>query len=75
MGQECARYDSRLAELLAIKKGETYDTTILWNHAKASFALLRGALLCLRGSCAKRRPTTNIRETDLEIEEGLAGLS
>ena len=75
MVEECARYYSRLAELLAIKKGETYNTTISWISAKVSFALLRGALLCLRGSKAKRRLTTNIPETDLEIEKGLAGLS
>ena len=31
--------------------------------------------IIIRGSRAKRRPTTNIRETDLEIEKGLAGLS
>ena len=29
----------------------------------------------LRGPRAKRRPTTNIRETDLEIEKGLASLN
>ena len=50
-------------------------TTISWIRARVSFALLRGALLCLIGSRAKRRPTTSIRETDLEIEKGLAGLS
>ena len=44
MGEECTRYHSRLAELLAIKIGETYNTTILWIHAKVSFALLRRAL-------------------------------
>ena len=31
MAEECRRYHSRLAELLAIKKGEDYDaTTISW---------------------------------------------
>ena len=42
MGEECARYHSRLAELLTIKKGETYNTTISWIRAKVSSALLRG---------------------------------
>ena len=52
-------------ELLAIRKRDTED----------SFVLLRGALLCLGGSRAKRRRTTNIHEIDLEIEKGLTGLS
>ena len=47
---ECARYHARLAELFAIKKGETYSTTVSWIRAKVSFALLRGAFLCLKGS-------------------------
>jgi len=28
MGEECIRYHCRLAELLAVKKGEMYSTTI-----------------------------------------------
>jgi len=68
MGEECARYHARLAELLAIKKGETYSTTVSWIRAKVSFALLRGS----RGN---RKLGTNIHETDFEIERGLAELS
>jgi len=75
MGEECARYHARLAELLAIKKGETYSTMVSWIRAKASFALVRGALLCLRGSRGNRKLATNIHETDFEIERGLTGLS
>ena len=75
IGEECARYHARLAELLAIKKGETYSTMVSRIRAKASFALLRGALLCLRGSRSNRKLATNIHETDFEIERGLAGLS
>ena len=48
MGEERARYHTRLVELLAIKKGETYSTTVSWIRAKVLFALLRGALLCPR---------------------------
>ena len=74
MGEECARYHARLAKLLAIKKGETYSTTVSWILAKVLFALLRGALLCVRGSRGNRKLATNIHETDFEIERGLAGL-
>ena len=50
MAGEYMRYHSRLAELLSTKKGEDYSTTMSWIRAKVSFALLRSALLCLRGS-------------------------
>ena len=50
IGKECLRFHSRLAELVAAKKGESYSTTISWIRARTSFALLRSALVCLRGS-------------------------
>ena len=75
MGEECARYHARLAELLAIKKGETYSTTVSWIRVKVSFALLRGALLCLRGSRGDSKIATNIHKTGFETERGLAELS
>ena len=48
------RYHSRIAELVAIKKGEDYGTIMSWIRARISFALLRYALTCLRGSRAKK---------------------
>ena len=50
MAEECLRYHSRLAELLSAKEQESYVTTISRVRAKVSFAILRSALLCLRGS-------------------------
>ena len=50
MAVKCKRFYSRLAELIAIKKGEEYSTTMSWIRSKVSFALLRSALLCLGGS-------------------------
>ena len=50
MGKEGLNYHSRLAELIAIKKGEDYTKTISWIRARASFALLRSTLICLRGT-------------------------
>ena len=57
MAEECRRYHSRLAELLAIKKGEDYSTTIAWLmiRTKVSFAIFRAALLCFRGSRTLKR--------------------
>ena len=54
MGKESVRYHSRLAELVAIKKGEDYAITMGWIRVRISFALLRSALTCLRGSRARK---------------------
>ena len=68
MGEECRRYHSRLAELLANKKGEAYSKTMTWIRAKISFSILRSALLCLRGSRVLRRVHCNAKDIDLDIE-------
>ena len=60
MADECPRYHSRLAELLSAKKQESYATTISWVRAKVSFAILRSALLCLRGSRNPRRRNLDV---------------
>ena len=68
MADECKRCHSRLAELLSTKKGEDYSTTMSWIRTKVSFALLRSALLCLRGSRCTRRAPLNITDNDFEID-------
>ena len=72
MADECKRYHSRLAELLSTKKEEDYSTTMSWIRTKVSFALLRSALLCLRGSRCTRRAPLNITDNDFEIDKELA---
>ena len=69
IADECLRYHSRLAEPLSAKKQESYATTRV--KAKVSFAILRSALLCLKGP---RRRNLDIKDRDLEIEKGQAGL-
>ena len=54
MGKECLMYHSRLAQLIAIKKGEQYAKTISWIRTRTSFALLRSAFICLRSSRTRR---------------------
>ena len=68
---ECKRFRSRLTELLALKKGDDYATTISWIRAKVSFAILRSALLCLRGTRSKRT-AANISDIDITSESVLA---
>ena len=72
MSDECQHYHSSLAELLAVKKHESYASTIAWIRTRVSFAFLRSALVCLRGSRPWRRTTPNIQETDLELEVSFA---
>ena len=38
------------------------------------FAILRSALICLRGSRTPRRRNLDVKDWDLEIEKGQAGL-
>ena len=54
MVDECVKYHSRLAELIANKKRESYSSAISWIRAKVSFAIVLSAILCLRDSRSKR---------------------
>ena len=67
MADECKRFHSRLAELLALKKGDDYATTISWIRAKVSFAILRSALLCRR-----KRRVVNMSDIDITSETAQA---
>ena len=59
---------------VSAKRQESYATTISWVRAKVSFAILRSALLCLRGSRTRRRRNIDVKHRDLEMEKGQAGL-
>ena len=67
MGKECLMYHNRLAQLIAIKKGEQCAKTISWIRTRTSFALLRSALVCLRGSRTRRVPC-DIKNVDIDVE-------
>ena len=60
----------KISRAIVCKKQESYATTISWVGAKVSFAKLRSALLCLRGSRTKRRRNLDVKDRDLEIEKG-----
>ena len=75
MGPECLRFHSRLAELIANKKGEHYSRTISWIRARTSFALLRSALICLRGSRTIRRRKMDLTNADIDIQNSEAAIS
>ena len=68
MADECVKYHSRLAELIANKKGESYSSVISWIRAKVSFAIARSAILCLRGSRARRQQLDFV---DSDLQENI----
>ena len=72
MSDKCQRYHSRLTELISAKKQENYVTTMAWIRTKVSFAILRTALVCLRGTRSRQGRRANVQRNDLEIDKGLA---
>ena len=50
MGREATVFYRRLADLLATHWGQEYSQTINWLRCCLSFALLRCAIMCIRGS-------------------------
>ena len=67
MADECIKYHSKLAELIANKKGESHSSAIFWIRAKVSFAILRSAILCFRDSRSWRQQLDFV-DSDLQIE-------
>ena len=50
MGHTATTVYQRLAALIAKKKKQDYNKTLLWIRSRLSFALLRAAIMCLRGT-------------------------
>ena len=50
MGREATVFYRHLADLLATHWGQQYSQTITWLRCRLSFALLRCAIMCIRGS-------------------------
>ena len=74
MGKAATVLYKRLATLLAQKWHQPYSTTMGWLRTALSFALLRSAVLCLRGSRTKRSPPVSSNHAlDLMVSEGCLG--
>ena len=50
MGRECSTFYSKLAEMVAEKKGTNKSETTTWLRTGLSFAILRATNICIRGS-------------------------
>ena len=53
MSRECAKFYSRLGELLSSKRNIPKSTVMGWLRAKLSFNPLKSINICIRGSRAK----------------------
>ena len=50
MGREATTFYKRLAYLLSDKQDKAYSLIMGWLRCRLSFAILRSAIMCLRGS-------------------------
>ena len=67
MGIEGAAFYKQLCALLSKKRNEPLAAVTSWVNTKLSFALLRSAILCIRGT-RSRYYKSNIAESDTEID-------
>ena len=67
MADECVKYHSRLAELIANKNGERQSCVISLIRSKVPLAIVRSAILCLKGTRSRRRQLDFV-DSDLQIE-------
>ena len=58
MGREAEHFVSTLFAKLALKRNLPYASIVNWLRSKISFALIRSAILCVRGTRDWRKPST-----------------
>ena len=67
MAPECSIFYKRLSHLIAEKRNEKLSLVSTWVRTKISFALLRSALLCIRGT-RSRYYKTILADTDMDVD-------
>ena len=69
MGRECSTFYSKLAVMVAEKKGTNKSETTTWLRTALSFAILRATNICIRSRGLKRViPTEDIDYTVVNNE-------
>ena len=68
MAPECRMFFKQVASLITDKRKETYSVVSSWIKTKLSFALLRSALLCIRGTRHPFHKPIVTDTTDIEFE-------
>ena len=69
VGPLCARFLKRLAALLCTNDPTSYSSTMAWIRTRVSFALLRHAVMCIRGSRSSHGKPVRVAERDICIAE------
>ena len=67
MGPEATRYHKRIAELLSVKRGESYSEVMNYIRTKLRISLLRSTLVAIRGERGRRRRAPNVPLADLSL--------
>ena len=68
MGPECERLNKRLAELISLKRKQSYSDVITYIRKRLRFALLKATLIAVRGYKGKNiRKTVNVSEVDFNF--------
>lgn len=75
MGKLAATTYSRLASLLAEKRGIAYSQCMGWLRCCLSFCLLKSAIMCLRGSRGLRHHSTFVADVDVPLTSSEARIA
>ena len=67
MGPECQRFNKRLAELISLKRNESYADVMTYIRKKLRFALLKATLIALRGYRGRPKQTDNIELSEVDF--------
>ena len=70
MGREAATFYKRLADMIAGKQQKPYSTVMGWLRCRLSFATLRSAIMCVRGSRSSRHRPICVPDITLATAEG-----
>ena len=60
----------RLADMISIKQDKPYSLVVSWLHTRLSYASLRAAVLCIRGSRPSHRHPIYEHDLTLATVEG-----
>ena len=67
MGPEATKYHKRIAELISVKRGETYSDVVNHIRTRIRFALLKSILVAVRGERGRGRRTIDVPISDLSL--------
>ena len=70
MGREASTFYKRLADMLSHKQEKPYSVIMGWLMCRLSFAILRSAIMCVRGTRSSFRRPVNEEDLTLASTEG-----